>query len=67
MKIALIAPKLKTKTPSSSIQQQPTAIRNGKTETAQKRQQEEKKKKKSETHLTIIGVCTTIRPEKSGT
>jgi hypothetical protein len=44
MKIALISTKLKTK-PSSSIQQQPTAIRNGETKTAEKSQQEEMKNK----------------------
>jgi hypothetical protein len=45
---------------SPSNQQWPTA-RERQTETA------EKAKIKIGTHLTVIGVCTTIRPETSGT
>jgi hypothetical protein len=60
MKIALIKTKPKTKL-SSSNQQQPTARRE------QRNRNRRKDKIKKGTHLTLIGVCTTVRPEKSGT
>jgi hypothetical protein len=65
MNIALSRQNSKPK-PSSSDQQQPTAIRIQKNRNRKKNQKKEIKNKKG-THLTISGVCTTIRPEKSGT
>jgi hypothetical protein len=65
MEIALIKTKLRTKL-SSSNQQQPTAIRRQKNRNRRKNQKEEMKIRIGP-HLTVIGVCTTIRPEKSGT
>ncbi len=65
MEIALTETKLRTKL-SSSNQQQPTAIRKQRKRNHRKSQEEEMKIRIG-THLTIIGVCTTIRPEKSGT
>jgi hypothetical protein len=65
MEIALIKTKLRTKL-SSNNQQQPTTIRRQRNRN-RRQSQEEKMKNNIGTHLTIIGVCTTIRPEKSGT
>jgi hypothetical protein len=65
MEIALMKTKPRTK-PLSSNQQQPTAIRRQRNQNRRKSQKEEMKNK-NRTHLTITGVCTTIRPEKSGT
>jgi hypothetical protein len=65
MEIALIKTKLRT-TLSSRNQQQPTAIKRQRNQNRRKSQKEEIKINIG-THLTIIGVCTTIRPEKSGT
>jgi hypothetical protein len=61
MKIALTKTKLRAK-PSPSIQQQPNSKKR-----TEKPKIAERTKTKIGTHLTIIGVCTTIRPEKSRT
>jgi hypothetical protein len=63
MKIALIKTKLSTE-PTSSNQQQANSKK--KTEKP-KPQKKSKEKIKTGTYLTLIGVCTTVRPEKSGT
>jgi DNA primase catalytic subunit len=62
MKMALIKTNLKTKI-STANQQQPTA------RTGQRKTETGKKELRFDirTHLTISGVCTTIRPENSGT
>jgi hypothetical protein len=62
MKMALIRTKTQKPKLSSSNQQQPAARRG-------QRNRNRRKKKKIEigTHLTLIGVCTTVCPEKSGT
>jgi hypothetical protein len=52
--------KAQNQTISSSNQQQLAAIRRQKNQT-------HRKTEKIKTHLTIIGVCTTTFPEKSGT
>jgi hypothetical protein len=65
MKIALIKIEPRAK-PSSSIQQQPTAAKIQRNRNA-KRVSRKKWKINIGTHLTISGVCTTVRPEKSGT
>ncbi len=66
MKIALI----KTENPKNqTIIKYTTAAnssKNRETETTE-RINTKKQEVEIETHLTIIGVCTTIRPEKSGT
>jgi hypothetical protein len=59
MEIALIKTKPRTK---PSHQYSIAANSNKKTE-----EPNPQKTEKIKTHLTIIGVCTTIRPEKSGT
>jgi hypothetical protein len=64
MKIALINIKLRAK-PSSSIQDDQQQ-KNRKPK-PQKESEERNKKANMETHLTVSGVCTTVRPEKSGT
>jgi hypothetical protein len=61
MEIALIKTKAQNQTISSSNQQQLTAIRR------QKKPKTHRKTEKIKTHLTIIGVCTTTFPQKSGT
>jgi hypothetical protein len=66
MKIALIKTKTTKIKPSLSIQQQPAAARIQRNRNRRKNQYKEAGSK-METHLTIIGVCTTICPEKSGT
>jgi hypothetical protein len=60
MEIALIKTKPRTK-PSHQVINNSQKKKNRETETAVRA------KIKLGTHLTIIGVCTTIRPEKSGT
>jgi hypothetical protein len=61
MKIALIKTKLRAKPPSN------TTTTNNDKSTEKPKSQKEPVEKKRETHLTISGVCTTVRPEKSGT
>jgi hypothetical protein len=62
MEIALIKTKLRTKT---IIKQSITANSNKKTE--KPKPQEQPQEERIGPHLTVSGVCTTIRPEKSGT
>jgi hypothetical protein len=61
MEIALIKTKPRNKPSQQVINNSRQQEENRGTETA------ERAKIKIGTHLTIIGVCTTIRPEKSGT
>ncbi len=61
MEIALIKTKPINKPPHQVFNNSRQQEVNRGTETT------ERAKIKIETHLTIIGVCTTIRPEKSGT
>jgi hypothetical protein len=65
MKIALNKTRISQIKPSSSTQQQPTAAKIQRNRN--RKRIITKDKIKIETHLTIIGVCTTICPEKSGT
>jgi hypothetical protein len=65
MEIALIKKSSRTKL-STSNPQQPINSKNTEKPKPQKNQYREAGSKK-ETHLTVIGVCTTIRPENSGT
>jgi hypothetical protein len=66
MKIALIKTKLRAK-PSPNIRQQPTATTIQRNRKPQKGTVEKKYKVYIGTHLTVSGVCTTVRPEKSRT
>jgi hypothetical protein len=61
MEIALIKTKPRNKPSHQVFNNNQQQEENRGTETA------EKAKTKIGTHLTIIGVCTTTRPEKSGT
>ncbi len=61
MKLALIKTNPRTTPSHQVINNSQQQEEDRETETA------ERAKIKIRTHLTIIGVCTTIRPEKSGT
>jgi hypothetical protein len=65
MKIAINKKSSRTKL-STSNPQQPINSKNTEKPKPQKNQYREEKVKRK-THLTVIGVCTTICPEKSGT
>jgi len=65
MKIAINKKSSRTKL-STSNPQQPINSKNTEKPKPQKINTE-KKEVKRKTHLTVIGVCTTICPEKSGT
>jgi hypothetical protein len=65
MEIALIKKSSRTKL-STRNPQQPTAARIQRNRNRRKINTE-KQEVKRKTHLTVIGVCTTIRPENSGT
>jgi hypothetical protein len=56
------------RTQNQTVNNEATTTNSSKSKRSQKPQKNhtEKQEIKSETHLTAIGVCTTIRPENSG-